>query len=175
MQRPGRTAARENQSIRTLIMQSGKKKRGLSKTSLHSGPNMTPMVDIVMCILIFFMLGTTFASPDLYLTNDTPAVKTGGLNKATGVAKMPATRIDIKLARRGSHTMATIANFQTEDLSGQLANWLKEKERKLRSFKGVKEAVLIMPTNAVPYQDVITTYQDCTQARFKAVGFAYAH
>ncbi len=156
-------------------MQSGKKNRGLSKQSLHSGPNMTPMVDIVMCILIFFMLGTTFASPDLYLTNNTPAVKTGGLNKATGSAKMPATRIDIKLARRGAHTMATIANFQTEDLSGQLAKWLKQKQRKLRSLHNLKMGILIMPGNGVPYQDVITTYQDCTQARFKAVGFAYAH
>ena len=36
----------------------------------HGGPNMTPMVDVVMCILIFYMLSATFANPDLFLTNN---------------------------------------------------------------------------------------------------------
>ena len=40
-----------------------------SKIGMHSahhvGPNMTPMVDVVMVILIFFMLGSSFTSPRL--------------------------------------------------------------------------------------------------------------
>jgi len=33
----------------------------------ESGPNMTPLVDVVMCILIFLMMVGTFATGELYL------------------------------------------------------------------------------------------------------------
>ena len=70
----------------------------------HVGPNMTPMVDVVMVILIFFMLGSSFVSPDWYLTNNTPAIK-GGLSNVKTHA-MPPTRINIKLRVRGTRTVA---------------------------------------------------------------------
>lgn len=34
---------------------------------LHHGPNMTPMVDVVMVILIFFMASTTLLGPEVLL------------------------------------------------------------------------------------------------------------
>ncbi|NNM88188.1 MAG: biopolymer transporter ExbD [Phycisphaerae bacterium] len=137
------------------------------RAAAHVGPNMTPMVDVVMVILIFFMLGSSFASPDWYLTNNTPAIK-GGLNNVK-VQKMPATRILIKLTQIGSHTRASIAAFQTEDISGQLLKWLQAKKK----AAGKKVQVLISPANDVPYQQVITTYSDCVQAQYTHVAFSY--
>jgi biopolymer transport protein ExbD len=137
------------------------------RAAAHVGPNMTPMVDVVMVILIFFMLGSSFASPDWYLTNNTPAIK-GGLNNVK-VQKMPATRILIKLTQIGSHTRASIAAFQTEDISGQLLKWLKAKKK----AAGKNVQVLISPANDVPYQQVITTYSDCVQAQYTHVAFSY--
>ncbi len=150
-----------------------KKGRRRMGATPHVGPNMTPMVDVVMVILIFFMLGSSFASPDWYLTNNTPAIK-GGLSKNVKVQKMPASRILIKLTQIGSHTRASIAAFQTEDLSGQLLKWLKEK-KKAAGAAGKDAQVLIAPANDVPYQKVITTYSDCVQARYTHVAFSYSH
>ncbi len=143
------------------------KGRRRMRAAAHVGPNMTPMVDVVMVILIFFMLGSSFASPDWYLTNNTPAIK-GGLNNVK-VQKMPATRILIKLTQIGSHTRASIAAFQTEDISGQLLKWLKAKKK----AAGKNVQVLISPANDVPYQQVITTYSDCVQAQYTHVAFSY--
>ncbi len=133
----------------------------------HVGPNMTPMVDVVMVILIFFMLGSSFVSPDWYLTNNTPAIK-GGLSNVKTHA-MPPTRINIKLRVRGTRTVAIMPGLQTADLSGELATFLTAKHKALA--RGVPVQVFISPSNGVPYKDVITAYSDCIQARFKQVAF----
>ena len=44
---------------------------------------MTPMVDVVMCILIFFMLGSSL-TPELFLQSNTAIDKTGLGNEADG-------------------------------------------------------------------------------------------
>ncbi|MDA8377632.1 MAG: biopolymer transporter ExbD [Planctomycetia bacterium] len=133
----------------------------------HVGPNMTPMVDVVMVILIFFMLGSSFVSPDWYLTNNTPAIK-GGLSNVKTHA-MPPTRINIKLRVRGTRTVAIMPGLQTADLSGELATFLTAKHKALA--RGVPVQVFISPSNGVPYKDVITAYSDCIQARFRQVAF----
>jgi len=38
-----------------------------SRGTLHFGPNMTPMVDIVMVILVFFMASAAFVGPEWFL------------------------------------------------------------------------------------------------------------
>ncbi len=118
-----------------------------------------------MVILIFFMLGSSFASRAWYLTNNIPAIKGGLAN--TPAKAMPVTRLEIRLRQRGTHTMAVIGVFQTEDLSGRLARWLRQKKKLL----GKKTQVLLVPGNNVPYQDVLTVYSDCVQAKFHHVAF----
>ncbi len=144
----------------------GGRKRGRWEPRFgHVGPNMTPMVDVTMVILIFFMLGSSFASRAWYLTNNIPAIKGGLAN--TPARAMPATRLEIRLRQRGNHTMAIIGVFQTEDLSGRLLRWLLEKKKLL----GKKTQVLLVPGNDVPYQNVLTVYSDCIQAKFRHVAF----
>ena len=57
--------------------------------TVNVGPNMTPMVDVVMCILIFFMLGTSLASPELFLKSHTAAIDKAGLGSEQGAQKLP--------------------------------------------------------------------------------------
>ena len=140
-----------------------------SKIGMHSahhvGPNMTPMVDVVMVILIFFMLGSSFTSPVWYLTNNTPAIRGGFSDVKT--SKFPPVKLIIKLDRRGNHTMATIGSFQTENLKGSLFKWLNKR----RKILGKKTQLIIKPHESVPYQDVITVYSDCVRARYHEVAF----
>lgn len=44
-----------------------KRRDALAVYEAHSGPNMTPMVDVVMVILIFFMATTVIIGPELLL------------------------------------------------------------------------------------------------------------
>ncbi|MCS7034356.1 MAG: biopolymer transporter ExbD, partial [Phycisphaerae bacterium] len=47
------------------------------KVSYESGPNMTPLVDIVMVLLIFLMIAGTFAGQERYLVSTVPLRQTG--------------------------------------------------------------------------------------------------
>src|SRR3954469_11708022 len=53
------------------------KLRGAKKVHYDSGPNMTPLVDIVMVILIFLMLAGSFAGAEHYLVSNVPFSKQG--------------------------------------------------------------------------------------------------
>ena len=78
----------------------------LRKMTINVGPNMTPMVDIVLCILIFFMLMTSFAAKELFLTSNTAVDKTGLGTEVTNV-KLPSARRNIQLKRSGGKTLCT--------------------------------------------------------------------
>ena len=83
-------------------MSSGGSKK--PKKMAHVGPNMTPMVDVVMCILIFFMLGATFLSPEMFLTSNMPAIDKAGLGTVQGDQKLPSVRMNIVMRRQGNDT-----------------------------------------------------------------------
>lgn len=58
-----------------------RRRNALHQWHLHFGPNMTPMVDVVMVILVFFMASTAFIGPEwllrLGLAEDTAPVSAG--------------------------------------------------------------------------------------------------
>ena len=47
------------------------------KVHYDSGPNMTPLVDVVMVILIFLMLAGTFGANEHFLTSNLPLSERG--------------------------------------------------------------------------------------------------
>ena len=51
---------------------------GAKKVHYDSGPNMTPLVDVVMVILIFLMLAGSFGGVEHYLTSNLPVKQNGG-------------------------------------------------------------------------------------------------
>src|SRR4028118_642974 len=54
------------------------KLRAAKAVHYESGPNMTPLVDVVMVILIFLMLAGSFGSDAHYLTSNIPIKQSGG-------------------------------------------------------------------------------------------------
>jgi biopolymer transport protein ExbD len=147
------------------------KLRKLNKMSVHVGPNMTPMVDIVMCILIFFMLGTTFASPAFYLQNRTPAIDKSGLGQNADTLALPAVQNKIELRWIAGRTRVTGFDATIDGLgeagAAALGKLLDAKQQMLSA----DVQILIAPDRAVPYQDVITVYDRCIAAHFKNVAF----
>lgn len=60
-----------------------RRRDALSLARAHSGPNMTPMVDVTMVILIFFMASTAILGPEIML-------KAGVARESVAAAPAPA-------------------------------------------------------------------------------------
>jgi len=170
-----------------------KKKKGMQKMA-HTGPNMTPMVDIVMCILIFFMLGSTFLAPELYLTNSMPAISKHGLGTIEGNTKLPSVRNIITIKVKDQDVWVTafekmwkITTVKSKDkgyTDADVADSEKNRKEDLvnlaASFRertaGMTNDVqfIIAPERNVSYQDVISVYDTCMKAKMTQVAFAPA-
>jgi biopolymer transport protein ExbD len=160
-------------------MNAGGRKKGIKKMAIV-GPNMTPMVDVVMCILIFFMLGSSFIMPELFLKSSMPAVDTKGLGDQKTDQKMPAVRLFIKMSRQGDNTF--VSAFDSALLQMNKVDDIDQKQNdEIKGFFKSKNQtlspdvqIIIQPKADVPYQDVITIYDYCVRAQFKQVAFAPA-
>ncbi|MEL6739544.1 MAG: biopolymer transporter ExbD [Planctomycetota bacterium] len=67
-------------------------RRALDAHGMHFGPNMTPMVDVVMVILVFFMASTAVLGPEWFLR---ASVAQAGAERA-GVA-LPEVRLRVRV------------------------------------------------------------------------------
>ena len=74
--------------------------QGAKKIHYDSGPNMTPLVDVVMVILIFLMLAGSFGATQKYLVSDIPISKTGAGGKQEPQNGPIPTRLEVKLSQR---------------------------------------------------------------------------
>ena len=62
------------------------KLQGARKVRYDAGPNMIPLVDVVMVILIFFMLAGSFVGAEHYMLSDVPIQAKGRAGTAGGCA-----------------------------------------------------------------------------------------
>lgn len=88
-----------------------RRRDALHHHSLHFGPNMTPMVDVVMVILVFFMASAAFLGPEWFLPSliaQPPAPASPASKAATSTdpfALAPVQKV-ITLTRRGAASPA---------------------------------------------------------------------
>jgi biopolymer transport protein ExbD len=164
-----------------------RRRRALDVASLHFGPNMTPMVDVVMVILVFFMVSAAFLGPEWLLGSlvPRPAPTAGSGNTAQGPGQGPrdadplATApvrftIDLKKpvssplepAPPGNQALATGAGLTDAPIE-QVVDALKAKVGE-KSLTNVE--VLIRPGPGVPWGAVVRTHELCTKAGFLRVG-----
>ena len=155
-------------------------KLGTSK-KIHydSGPNMTPMVDVVMVILVFLMLAGSFAGAEHYLVSNLPYTKSGGGNAAPPPGGFPndvplEIRVDTNATRDGF--VARVGQYQAkteQQLVGHLVN-MREKFAKELGKTPDQIQIKISPGGNVKYEYVVQVYQAALQANFSKVGFTPA-
>jgi biopolymer transport protein ExbD len=152
--------------------------QGGKKIHYDAGPNMTPLVDVVMVILIFLMMTGTFSAAEHYLVSDVPLqVKGAG---GTPAPNMPIpTQFTIKVSQEGKYYVAKAGNFASvkntnparayqqlhDDLAGQLKNF---------TGAGVKAddiRVVIEPTAGVSLENLITVMEAAQDAGYTKIGF----
>jgi len=132
-------------------------------------PNLAPMVDVVMCILIFFMLGTSFALSEGALPMQLPSqVGPGG---ASVVSVVPVVRIALRVDPQNAagcrilvmekqlpaHTFAALRAFMDE---------------KRDAGADPTGRVVISTEPSVEYQNVVSTMDACVRAGFSNIQFA---
>jgi biopolymer transport protein ExbD len=136
----------------------------LHRWSLQFGPNMTPMVDIVLVILIFFMAVAAFIGEEWFLNAGiAPESSRSGAGPLSEQLKLDAWRIDLLLgvdARGNTTCSSTALRVDNESVSRAVEMLAGE----LKAHQGDDIEVVIISEFAVPYQDVIRVHEACTAA-----------
>lgn len=131
---------------------------------MHYGPNMTPMVDVVMVILIFFMASAAILGPEWFLKTSLPVMSAGKK------ADSQTVRMRISLTRDAGRPRAVITVSSRTDTRPILLSDLEvalEEER--REAKGPLQ-VLIAPDPRTPYEDVVRAHEACAKVGITDVG-----
>lgn len=136
---------------------------------MHFGPNMTPMVDVVMVILIFFMASATFAGAEWFLKAGIPrdgSARSAPPTPGSDPFDLPPARFEVSLTVENGRTIARgqgIGESELADLPARLAQ--------LATADTAEKIVLIIrPDAAVPYPDVIRVHDAAAKAGITKVG-----
>ncbi|MCW5764453.1 MAG: biopolymer transporter ExbD [Phycisphaeraceae bacterium] len=149
----------------------GLRRRDAAFTRAESfGPNMTPMVDVVMVILVFFMVSAAFVGPEWFLRTVLPAPAGAGRAGTPDPTVRPV-RIDVTLSVVGGSTVATGQGLTDASLE-RMAEALAEAAR--LAGDQVKQAVevVLRPQGAVPYRDIIRLHEAAQRAGIERITVA---
>ena len=144
------------------------RRRGaLAQREMHFGPNMAPMVDIMLVILIFFMVGMSFVGPEWFLRAALPVSAQGSRPAAIDPFELPPAPFTITLAPGpDGRTRATGLGLTNAPLPQFID--------RLRSFSqevSMPDTLLVLvPDPRVPYADVVSVHDACFQVGFEHVG-----
>jgi biopolymer transport protein ExbD len=151
--------------------------KGSKQVHYDSGPNMTPLVDVVMVILIFLMLVGQFGGLEHYLMSNLPYSESGlGGAKAPSGA-VPDEPLDVRVdAPTPDQWVAQVGKIRTSDL-GQLTAQLKKMRQDLNGAGTTtdKIQVVISPGKLVKYDFLISVYQAAMDAQYEKIAFAKSH
>lgn len=145
-----------------------RRRSALAMHDLHFGPNMTPMVDVVMVILIFFMASATFAGAEWFVKAGIPreGASTGNQGQGVDPLKLPPARFEVMLSLSSGRTVARGPGIGEAELSE-----LPARLTALAAGLSADDLVLIIrPEPDVPYPDVIRAHDAAAQAGIKKVG-----
>ena len=139
-----------------------------------SGPNMTPLVDVVMVILIFLMLAGSFAGTEHYLLTKTPFTAQGA-----GAEPPPGTIPDVPIeitvdAPSPDRFTATISGQPGVTTAAELgARLVKLRDLNAVAGKTVEStAVIIKPAKNVKFKSLMQVYEAASLANFAKISFA---
>lgn len=150
-------------------------KFGVRSTRFDSGPNMTPLVDIVMVILIFLMLVGTFTAGEWVVQQNASAFVTATSSTTPPPPDfVPDEPIIIRVTQpTPDRFVAQAERFTTSDKTALIAH-LKGLRQELLKIgkKEEKLTIVIQPRPDVKHRHYMDVYDAALQADFKKVSFA---
>ena len=154
------------------------KLKGAKQVHYDSGPNMTPLVDVVMVILIFLMLAGSFGGAEHFLVSNLPIKEKGPGGVPPPPGFVPDEPLDIRVdANAGGYVArTTTGNIVAADavtLGQKLAKLRDDLEKAGKTRDKIQ--VVISPGKSVRYKYLVQVYQAALEAQFTKVAFATAH
>ena len=150
--------------------------QGAKKVHYDSGPNMTPLVDVVMVILIFLMLAGSFGANSWYLTSNLP-IKGVGRQQEPKPGEVQDEIVEIKIFGEGAGFRVMGDNINSQGIV-PTREWLIEKfsaKKALLDSQGKtdedKIQVVLAPTASARYEHIALVYEAALKAQFKKVAF----
>ena len=152
--------------------------QGAKKIHYDSGPNMTPLVDIVMVILIFLMLAGSFNQMEHYLVSDVP-LQAKGVGSPPPAGTVFPTKFNINVEQQGPMYTVKAGNFASvKDTDPHRAcdKLTEQLKAQYRNFKdaGVKMddvQIIIYPEQNVTLDGLVPAFEAAQNAGFAKVGF----
>lgn len=150
---------------------------GAKKVHYDSGPNMTPLVDVVMVILIFLMLAGSFGGAEHYLASSIPLSSKGAGQHKNAFDEDVI--IDVRVDSAPGSVNAWVAKFgdvrtsSPSDLKNALESKLKQYQANGTSLD--KLQVIINPNRLVKWRSLIAVYGAASDAGYKKIAFSQAH
>jgi biopolymer transport protein ExbD len=151
--------------------------KGAEKIHYDSGPNMTPLVDVVMVILIFLMMAGSFTQGGWYLQSTVPIKDKGGTKAQVPPGMIPDEPLEVRIDNAADGFRVVAGDIRSggdrEALRVALA-------QKLAAFQAAgtnkdRVQVVLMPGRNVKYENIVTVYEAALRAGFTKVGFATSH
>ena len=156
------------------------KLKGAKQVHYDSGPNMTPLVDVVMVILIFLMLAGSFGATSHYLTSNLPITK-GGVGAEAKPGEVPDEIFEVQIVSDPNHGFRVNAGSIKSQGRTPDRDWLAEEFRKKKDAydasggtPGEAIQVVISPAGSVRYDHIALVYEAALKAQFKKVAFRTA-
>jgi len=150
--------------------------KGAKAVHYEAGPNMTPLVDVVMVLLIFMMLVGKFGGDEHFLVSNLPISQTGAGGTPPPKDFVPDEPLEVRVdsptpdrfvARAGQIQVTSGAT-----LRAQLTRMLAQMQA--AGTKADKVQVVISPARNVRYAYLIECYEAALQSGFTKVSFATA-
>jgi biopolymer transport protein ExbD len=132
----------------------------LSLHEAHFGPNMTPMVDIVMVILIFFMASAAIVGPEWLLKTALPTAR-------PMVSEEDLKRIEVRLVRAPSGATVGVIGEQRDIAIDALLVILRTEAA---GGSAARLAVVIRPSKDARWEDVVRVHEWCERLGIARVG-----
>jgi biopolymer transport protein ExbD len=158
--------------------------KGAKSIHYESGPNMTPLVDVVMVILIFLMLTGSFGAVAHFLPSSMPIKQTGhGKIDPNKIPKVPDQQLEVYVQSRGQDIYVAKLSDGVEYFNGTaksgktLVQALTEKRQAHQA--GGKTAdtlqVLLCPRLTTRMDHLMSVYEMAMKAECPKIGFQTAN
>lgn len=141
------------------------------KIHYDSGPNMTPLVDVALVILIFMMLVGTFGTGEHYLKGAVPPPASAGMRGALN--EPVVVRIDIAGGNEVSAAFLDQRAGSIADLQSELRG-LHQRLNAAGSGLGDQTLILLSPQRRVPYKQAIAAFEAAARVGFSRIAFTTA-
>ena len=143
-----------------------------------AGPNMTPLVDVVMVILIFLMLTGTFAVGEHFLKSNIPLTNKGVGGEKPPSGLPPDEPLEIRVdSPTGEEWLAQAGGFMIKNNRQGMEQQLRKMRDQFKA-NGIeldRVQVVINPGRSTRYKHLIDVYQAALSAEFPKVAFSPAH